>query len=76
MKNLLKYFKNYIICFFILAKGHFEIIVVNANKSELSMDDLSALKVYVTSNNNADGIYLSYYLDGDTLEFELKVMVH
>ena len=58
-----------------VAKGHFQIITVNAKKSELSLDDLSALKVYVTSNNNADGIYLSYYLDGDTLEFELKVMV-
>ena len=58
-----------------VAKGHFQIITVNAKKSELSPDDLSALKVYVTSNNNADGIYLSYYLDGDTLEFELKVMV-
>ena len=56
-----------------VAKGHFQIITVNAKKSEVSMDDLSELKVYVTSNNNADGIYLSYYLDGDTLEFELKV---
>ena len=37
--------------------------------SEISTDLMSSIKVYITSKYNKDGVLLTYWLDGDNLEF-------
>ena len=48
-------------------KGIYQLITIN--EKPMSNEDI---KVYVTSKLNSDGILLSYWLDGEILEFNVK----
>ena len=47
--------------------GTYEVISINALDDKVSKDLLLSIKVFITSKFNADGILLTYWLDGDNL---------
>ena len=47
--------------------GTYEVISINVKDDEVSKDLFSSLKVFITSKLNADGVLLTYWLDGDNL---------
>ena len=49
----------------------YEVISVNYLHQIIGTDLLSTIKVYITSKYNADGVLLTYWLDGDNLEFTM-----
>ena len=51
-------------------RGTYEVISVNW-RPNLNMTLMSSIKVYFTSQYNADGILLTYWVDGDNLDFSL-----
>ena len=49
----------------------YEVISVNYLHQIIGTDLLNTIKVYITSKYNADGVLLTYWLDGDNLEFTM-----
>ena len=49
----------------------YEVISVNYVHQNLGRDLINTIKVYITSKYNAGGVLLSYWLDGDNLEFTM-----
>ena len=49
----------------------YEVISVNFLHQTIGRDLLNTIKVYITSKYNAGGVLLSYWLDGDYLEFTM-----
>lgn len=49
----------------------YEVISVNYLHQTVGTGLLNTIKVYITSKYNAGGVLLSYWLDGDNLEFTM-----
>ena len=50
----------------------FQVITVNFNQEKHLSEQLPKLKVFITSEDNFFGIYFSYWMNGELLEFDIN----